>query len=39
LMKLDRISSAIDYLESKWWYRLPDRIPAAFAISRTVVAR
>ncbi len=38
-MKLDRISSPIDSLESKWWYRLPDRIPAASAISRTVVAR
>ena len=38
-MKLDRISSPIDSLESKWWYRLPDKIPAASAISRTVVAR
>src|SRR5580700_2017969 len=38
-MKLDKISSPIDSLESKWWYRLPDRIPAASAISRTVVAR
>src|SRR5690242_19817259 len=38
-MKPDRISSPIDSLESKWWYRLPDRIPAASAISRTVVAR
>ena len=38
-MKLDKISSPIDSLESKWWYRLPDKIPAASAISRTVVAR
>ena len=38
-MKLDRISSPIDSLESKWWYRLPDKMPAASAISRTVVAR
>jgi hypothetical protein len=38
-MKFDRISSPIDSLESKWWYRLPERIPAASAISRTVVAR
>src|ERR1041384_7076762 len=38
-MKPDRISSPIDSFESKWWYRLPDRIPAASAISRTVVAR
>ena len=32
-------SSIIDSFESKWWYRLPDRIPAASAISRTVVLR
>src|SRR5512142_1298499 len=38
-MNPDRISSPIDSLESKWWYKLPDRIPAASAISRTVVAR
>jgi hypothetical protein len=38
-MKPDRISSPIDSLESKWWYRLPDKMPAASAISRTVVAR
>src|SRR4051794_14899000 len=30
-------SSTIASLESKWWYRLPDRIPAASAMSRTVV--
>src|ERR1700755_50548 len=38
-MKPDRISSPIDSFESKWWYKLPDRIPAASAISRTGVAR
>src|SRR5262249_22561178 len=32
-----RRSSTIDSLESKWWYRLPERMPAASAISRTVV--
>ena len=32
-----RISSTIDSLESKWWYRLPERIPDASAMSRTVV--
>src|SRR3954469_9150721 len=30
-------SSTIASLEAKWWYRLPERIPAASAMSRTVV--
>ena len=37
-MKLRRISWKIASLEEKWWYRLPDRIPASSAMSRTVVA-
>ncbi len=37
-MNVERISSIIDSFESKWWYRLPDRIPAFSAMSRTVVA-
>jgi hypothetical protein len=38
-MKPDRISSPIVSFDLKWWYRLPDLMPAATAMSRTLVAR
>jgi hypothetical protein len=38
-MNADKISSPIESFDLKWWYRLPDWMPAASAMSRTLVAR